>query len=468
LTNSRRVWRSASQTLAISMVFLIGAPSLADPPVGQAGAAPSDSNASVEPPSLPQDGLFSSVRQSLAESENEVVRGHFDLGSAPNVHRYFCLVNPKTGHREPNGVLGDTQPRADGMTGIKISAVSLYTCSKAEQRGLLVTTGYVLNGTAGRASAASPPAPAAAATAAAPVPTPAPTAAQPPTPPLANAPALMPAPQPAPAPAPRPAAVPIPGNMPADRIDVAGVKLGMSPDDVRSVLKSKKLLHFKEWTETLSYWDTAKGAAEPIAKFVSVIAAWTPPQSSAGDSFETDGESFEVMFTPVPGKERAMAIIHSQGYSLANAIHEAVLEDGLVKKYGGYVSAGDVPQAATWRFQSDGSVQVGDSCSRHATFGGLGGLNVANAPRDNLALKRTPEEFRSQIEQCGDAIVTEDHFTANGGALPADRLVTRFTVTAYSPAIGFEGAKTASDLVQAGRRTSADAPKRTDKNAPNL
>jgi len=33
---------------------------------------------------------------------------------------------------------------------------------------------------------------------------------------------------------------------------VAGVKLGMSPDAVRAVLKSKNLRQYKEWTETLS------------------------------------------------------------------------------------------------------------------------------------------------------------------------------------------------------------------------
>ena len=76
-------------------------------------------------------------------------------------------------------------------------------------------------------------------------------------------------------------------------------------------------------------------------------------------------------------------------------------------------------------------------------------MNVAATARENLALKWTAEDFKSQIEHCGVAIVTEDHFTANGGALRADRLVTRFTVTAYSPSIGFEGATTAGQLIHA-------------------
>jgi hypothetical protein len=254
--------------------------------------------------------------------------------------------------------------------------------------------------------------------------------------------------------------------MAADHIDVAGVKLGMSPDAVRAVLKSKHLRNSKEWTETLSFVSAA-GASEPVpnGRFVNVIAAWTPPTASDQD-FEGAGDSFEVMFTPVPGAERAMAIIHTQGFSRQDALRETALDEGLVKKYGGYFAAGALPESVTWSFQSDGSVQVGDACGRRGTFGGLGGLSVANAPRENLALRRTAQELQSQVERCGDATVTADHFTPNGGALPADRLVTRFTVTAYSPALGLEGARKAAQLVQAAGPSSEARSKRGK--APDL
>jgi hypothetical protein len=256
--------------------------------------------------------------------------------------------------------------------------------------------------------------------------------------------------------------------MAAAHIDVAGIKLGMSPDAVRAALKSKNLRSYKEWTETLSTLSGA-GASQPIpnGRFVNVIAAWTPPAAAAaGDDFESAGESFEVMFTPVPGGERAMAIIHTEGFSRQDAIHETALDEGLVKKYGGYVGAGALPESVTWRFQSDGSVQVGDACGRRGTFGGIGGLSVANAPRENLALRRTPQELQSQVERCGDATVTADHFTPNGGALPADRLVTRFTVTAFSPALGLEGARKAAQLVQAAGPASEARSK--DGKTPDL
>jgi hypothetical protein len=416
---------------------------------------------------MPQDGLFSSIKQNLRESEQEVVRGHFDLGDPPNVHRYYCLVNPKSGRREPNGVLGDLVPRPDGMTGIKIDTVSMYTCARAEQKGYLVSTGYVLRGAAlARAAPPAPPPPAVAPGVVTPgVVTPGvvtPGVATPgvATPGVATRAVVAPAP---PLEAPPP-----PVRMAAGHIDVAGIKLGMSPDAVRAALKSKNLRHFKEWTETLSTLSGA-GASQPIpnGRFVNVIAAWTPPAAAAaGDDFESAGESFEVMFTPVPGAERAMAIIHTEGFSPQDAIHETALDEGLVKKYGGYVTAGALPESVTWRFQGDGSVQLGDACGRRGTFGGLGGLSVANAPRENLALRRTQQELQSQVERCGDATVTADHFTPNGGALPADRLVTRFTVTAFSPALGLEGARKAAQLVQAARPASATRSK--DGKTPDL
>jgi hypothetical protein len=421
---------------------------IADPPTNP----PSESANPTGWHSMPQDGVFSSIKQNLRESEQEVVRGHFDLGEPPNVRRYYCLVNPKNGRREPNGVLGDPVPRPDGMTGIKIDTVSMYTCARAEEKGYLVSTGYLLLGAARERVA--PPAPASAASA--PTPAVAPSGAAPPSPPSAMA-------RPATAPAPPVEAPPPPVRMAADHIDVAGIKLGMSPDAVRAVLKSKNLRHYKEWTEQLSSLGVA-GASQPIpnGRFVNVIAAWTPPTAgAAGEDFESAGESFEVMFTPVPGAERAMAIVHTEGFSRQDAIHETALDEGLVKKYGGYIGVAALPESVTWRFQGDGSVQVGDACGRRGTFGGLGGLSVANAPRENLALRRTPQELQSQVERCGDATVTADHFTPNGGALPGDRLVTRFTVTAFSPALALEGARKAAELVHAAGPSSGSKDGKT-------
>ncbi len=150
------------------MGILAAGAAIAYPPESSPASPPPASAADAQGQwhSMPQDGLFSSIKQNLRESAQEVVRGHFDLGEPPNVRRYYCLVSPKSGRREPNGVLGDPLPRPDGMTGIKFDAVSLYTCAMAEQKGYLVSTGYLLLGPAlaraappAAAAAASPPPP---------------------------------------------------------------------------------------------------------------------------------------------------------------------------------------------------------------------------------------------------------------------------------------------------------------------
>ena len=437
MVTSRRARYGA---LVVGLVVYFGGwtGALADPPAGkESGGSPTSS--SDAPKSLPQEGFFSSLKQSIKKGyDQEAVRGHFDLGSTPNVRRYYCLVDTKTGQRESNAVVGDPVPVSGGMTGIKNGAVSFYSCATAEQQGMLVTTGYVLSG-----PAAAKVTPASAA------PTPqAQTRLEAPPPPGVSADKV---------------------DVPTDQIDVAGVKLGMSPDEVRAVLKSKMLHDYNESAETLSYMDSTKGTFQqvPNGRFVNVIAAWTAPPSTTRDNFGVDGESYEIMFTPVPGRERAMGIVHSVGYSLANAIHESTLESGLIKKYGGFAGSNDLPESPTWHFRNGGNVQAGDSCN--GIFGGLGGLNVAK-PRENIALKRAPDDFRSQIDRCGTAVVTEDHHTANGGALREDRLVTRFTVTAYSPSIGFEGAKTAARLIQAAGGTvkKSDASRAKEQPAPSL
>jgi len=392
-----------------------------------AADVPEPTDASGEPKTLTQTSIFASVKQSLSQSDNDVVRGHFDLGVPPHEHRYYCLVDAKTGRREVNAVVGEPVTLASGMTGIQNSAVSLYRCAEAEQQGLLVSTGYVLTGAAAKNAAA----------------------------PIKAAPSAVAGNSVAPSqavPAPHAAEAPpsaLNTDLSPDQIDIAGVKLGMSPAEVRTVLMSKKLIDYRESAESLSYLDSSKGTMQPIAngRFVSVITAWTPPASAAADSLQVDGEYFEVMFTPVPGKERALGIVHSVGYSPANAPRETSLESGLIQKYGGDGS-NDLPEAPTWRFLGAGTVQFGDPCHGRGIFGGLGALSAPALPRENLALKKTREDFQAQIERCGAAMVTEDHHTANGGALRNDRLVTRFTVTAYSPAIALEGASAAARLIQ--------------------
>jgi hypothetical protein len=405
--------RYGSNACLAAIILLIGADALGD--------APAAADATDLQSSLATGDYLSSARQAFAEDfKKEAVRGHFDVGTPPDTHRFYCMVNVKTGKLQLNAVGGDTFVRPDGMTGLNSNGVAPLSCVKAEQLGVLVTTGYVLNVTVKNAP---PPASAAAVAPAAPVVVPPPPAAA-------------------------PIAVAAVGNGP-DRVDVAGVKLGMSPDQVRAVLKSRMLSDYYESNESLV--DHGSSGSH----YVNIIAAWTPAAATAaGDGAGGDGESFEVLFTPVPGKERALAIIHSTAYSAATAIHATALNNGLVAKYRGYAKADELPPSPTWRVQGDGSVLSGDGCSRRSIFAGLGKFGFDAHSRSNPALKTTTEEFRYQIDHCGVAIVTEDDAASNPDAPLKDRLVARFTVTAYSPALGFEGATMAAQLMQAAGSTA--------------
>jgi len=130
-----------SPALVLCLVLLgwAGNTALADPPEGTAGGTASSS-------SQPHGGFLSSLKQAFGENvDREVVWAHFDVGSAPETHRFYCLVDPKTGKREPNGVAGQPFTRHDGMTGLKAPAISPVSCSDAEQKGILVTSGYTVS-----------------------------------------------------------------------------------------------------------------------------------------------------------------------------------------------------------------------------------------------------------------------------------------------------------------------------------
>jgi len=196
--------------IAVSGLLLLAVPggaTQADPPASGATEPPDNQVAESK------DGFLSSLRQAFAQDlDKEVVRGHFEVGSGSKRQRYYCLVDPKKGKREANGVSGEPYRRRDGMTGLRNGAVTPLSCADAEQKGLLVTDGYLVLGNAG--TAAAPPSPAVpalsppaetapAAAPAAPATAPLPAAAPPTT-----APAPLPAPAPqtsAPAPLPAPA-----------------------------------------------------------------------------------------------------------------------------------------------------------------------------------------------------------------------------------------------------------------------
>ena len=138
--------------LAVALWVLVTVRSVrADPPAGTPGGGAAAGPVAAQAADIKQD-YFASVKQGFEEDlKREVVRGHFDVGTAPSTHRYYCLIDPKTGKTEKNGVAGEVFVRADGMTALKSAAVSPLSCADAEQKGFLVTSGYTVKGNSGGA-----------------------------------------------------------------------------------------------------------------------------------------------------------------------------------------------------------------------------------------------------------------------------------------------------------------------------
>jgi len=163
---------SATATLAIvTLLAALPGASRSEPPAAATNPAADGQIAETK------GGFFSAFSQGFKEDfDREVVRGHFDIGPSSNMRRYYCLFDPKKGRSTPNAVSGELVPRRDGATGIKGAAVTPLSCADAEQKGFLVTTGYVVKGaaaaTATAPAAMSAPAPAAPAVTAAPSPAP--------------------------------------------------------------------------------------------------------------------------------------------------------------------------------------------------------------------------------------------------------------------------------------------------------
>jgi hypothetical protein len=105
----------------------------------------------------PKGNFLSSLKQSFSEDyEREVIRGHFDVGTPPDSHRYYCLIDPKTGKIQEMGIAGTPTPRRDGMTGIQGASVSFYSCADAEAKGLLLTSEYHVSLMPGSKASAAP------------------------------------------------------------------------------------------------------------------------------------------------------------------------------------------------------------------------------------------------------------------------------------------------------------------------
>ena len=313
--------KSFARTLLVALCVLAStAVYPADPPASAAGGAsaaePAQGGQGGEQPAETKGGMLSSLKQAFGENLNrEVVRGHFEVGSPPNARRYYCLVDPRTGKREPNGVSGEPVQRRDGTTGVKSAVVSPLSCADAEQKGMLVTAGYKLTGKAAipaspsrvappamRAASASPApaAPVATARAAAPAVVPAAPAAAvapPAPPPVAAAP-------PAPAPAAVVPAAAASGGPPdeSERREVMGVfaRFILAQNAHDSAALSDVLLDSKDFVWAQEGGGSIWGFQAALAAFEQAWkATWRLDPQAQGSRVATLVPGVRVLVAPL-------------------------------------------------------------------------------------------------------------------------------------------------------------------------
>jgi hypothetical protein len=266
-------------------------------------------------------------------------------------------------------------------------------------------------------------------------------------------------------------------------VDIVGLKLGMSVDEVRTALKSQNLGKYKEWTQNLAYQDETMAATgstmRPVSNgsYINVIAAWRPSPPLV--DYIGEGESFLVVFTPVPGNERAAWIRHAVGYTIAKAIRLVDLENGVAKKYGEFRRASQTVIQAnpTWLLGPQGLTYTDNSfnaCNVPAfqTYRDLGTLEYDefdNQHFANFILALRPDFFKSNAH-CGSVILKEASYVQNYQAPVDARIVTRYTVTAFSPTVALEGGVAASKLSRAAEDAAnkAHADQAKQQAAPKL
>jgi SnoaL-like domain len=286
--------KSFAGTLLVTLCMLAStAVYPADPPGGdQSGTQPAETTG----------GMLSSLKQAFGENlGREEVRGHFDVGSPPDTRRYYCLVDPKTGKREPNGVSGETVQRRDGTTGVKSAVVSPLSCADAQQKGMLVSADYKLTGKA--ATPANPPAPAPPAPAMAPAPAPA--ASPAPAAPVAAAAAAAAAPavaSAAAAPPASPAAAPAEPAEDSERREVMGVYarfiLAQNAHDAAAL--SEVLLDSKDFVWAQEGGGSVWGYQEALAAFEQAWkGTWRLEPQAQGSRVASLSPGLKVLVTPL-------------------------------------------------------------------------------------------------------------------------------------------------------------------------
>lgn len=238
--------------------------------------------------------------------------------------------------------------------------------------------------------------------------------------------------------------------------DILGTKLGMTPEEVRPLIKSRRLQNYLELSQNLAYPDpvTRVAVTIPNAHILTFMLAATGNRGyGAFGSLDAAFENFSVAFTPVPGGERAVQITHHVGLTNDNALREDNFYEALIRKYGSPAKAERRNQTALWLFGKHSGppnycITLGGMQAR--LDGATKDMKVveAEAAPDalDLLMRSFPTGaldkvtyFAQEASTCGDAILQVRWGDPNPTAPDTDRIVTEYEIDLFGPSIAADG-----------------------------
>jgi hypothetical protein len=247
-------------------------------------------------------------------------------------------------------------------------------------------------------------------------------------------------------------------------IDVGGLKLGLTVSEVHTILEAKGLPQSKEYKMYLTFRDdgnAGNSARLPNSDFVSEITAGTIIRN-AGE----DHEEFNIHFSPNPGEERVVGIVHTVTYSPRNAIRLVDFENTIAQKYAEFRRStdNDLPAARSWMLGLHGLEELppASPCSVYSSTGGraMVALPVDRQPDGNLvltlALSGTGFASRPwKTARCGPVELEVSGVTVQNQHAPLQaRTITHYTVSIFSSSLADEGFAAAAKLTKAASEAS--------------
>jgi hypothetical protein len=276
-------------------------------------------------------------------------------------------------------------------------------------------------------------------------------------------------------------------------VNVNGIALGMSVNEVATALKERSLPVYFQVEEGLAYSDPITGlpVSIPGTGIRSLIVANNGNKRPGGpEGFidpPADWDGFAAFFTPEPGHERAVLVGRTVGFQKAHAIRRIDLTNSLIEKYGNpsYVSDDRDLMLMRWIYaQAPVKYELGGKpysiCPIDSATIRVAGLasNAREVKQGYAVVNKVlwynsnfgRDELVRNAKNCGSTIVEIRAAGPNSMAPPEERIITEYTVSMFSPDLALMTFDFANRLASEARKAASQgvAEKAKAQKKPDL